>query len=576
MPDTTTDTTTTMKPLADPPALREYKAGTQPLPPIYRRWHLYGAGLENVGDAEGRPEALPLPDPGPDEILVRHDACGICFSDIKIIALGPDHPRLQGRDLRREPVVMGHEVALTVVRVGENLTDRFRVGQRFIVQADVFYRGANLAYGYALPGGMSQFGIVGPEVLEGDEGCYLLPIRDTTGYAEAALVEPWACVEAAYHWAHRAGPKAGGNALLVGEPTPSVEQALEGSVVNLWDGAGDAAPEPADDGHGYDDIVFVGVPTPAIFEAACARLGKDGIVCLLLPGGGGAGASLVAAVDVGRVHYDGHRYVGAPHDDITAAYAANTRAEVKPGGTAWFVGAAGPMGQMHVQRALQRDVPPARIVGTDRDPARLESLRARFAGLAREKNVELVLFNPEDADAPDLGALAPEGFDDIVIMVPAPPLIEQAMPRLAPGGVLNIFAGVARGTTARLDVAAVATRNVRVVGTTGSTIADLAHTRDVLEQGALDTGASLAAIGGLNAFRDGLEAVKTGRFPGKTVIFPQIEDLPLTALDELEEARPAVHARLREGRFWTAEAEEELLREALLQGPPAPAAGDAR
>ncbi len=489
---------------------------------------------------------------------MRHDACGICFSDIKIIALGPEHPRLVGRDLKRDPVVMGHEVALTVVKAGENLKDQFRPGERFIVQADVYYKGANLAYGYALPGGMSQFGLVGPEVLRGDEGCYLLPIQDATGYAEAALVEPWACVEAAYHWTHRPAPKAGGTALVVGDPL-AVEDAMEGSVVSLWDGTGDV-PASADE-RGYDDIVFVGTPAPEAFEAACALLRKDGVVCLLLD----APLSRPVQVDVGRIHYDGHRYVGATTKDVRAAYAANARSEVKGGGTAWFLGAAGPMGQMHVQRALQRAEPPARIVGTDRDPARLESLRARFVGLAEQKNVELVLFNPEDAGAPDLRALAPGGFDDIVVMVPAPALIEQAMPYLAENGVLNIFAGVARGTVATLDMSPVALRNVRVGGTSGSSIADLATTRDAMEQDLLDTGASLAAIGGLDAFRDGLDAVKGGKFPGKTVIFPQIVELPLTTLADLKTVRPRVYEKLRDGLFWTREAEEELLREELAK-----------
>jgi threonine dehydrogenase-like Zn-dependent dehydrogenase len=548
---------TTMSDNTDP--LGSYKSAALPLPDSYRRWHLYGAGLENVG-AGGKPEPVPLPEPGPDEILVRHDACGICFSDIKIIALGPEHPRLIGRDLKRDPVVMGHEVALTVVKAGEDLKDEFHPGQRFIVQADVYYKGANLAYGYALPGGMSQFGLVGPEVLRGDEGCYLLPIQESTGYAEAALVEPWACVEAAYHWTHRAGPKAGGTALVVGDPM-AVESALEGAVVNLWDGKGDV-PAPADE-LGYDDIVFVGTPPPEAFEAACALLSKDGVVCLLLD----SPLPRPVQVDVGRIHYDGHRYVGTTTGDVKAAYAANRRSEVKGGGAAWFLGAAGPMGQMHVQRALQRPDPPARLVGTDRDPARLESLRSRFARLAEEKNVELVLFNPDDAGAPDLQALAPHGFDDIVVLVPAPALIEQAMPYLAENGVLNIFAGVARGTLATLDMSAIALKNVRVVGTSGSSIADITLTRDALEQDALDTGASLAAIGGLNAFRDGLDAVKGGKFPGKTVIFPQIEDLPLTALADLKTVRPQVYEKLRDGLFWTKEAEEELLREELTNSP---------
>lgn len=534
-------------------SLDAYKNAALPLPNTYRRWHLYGAGLENVGK-EGRPEPVALPEPGPDEILVRHDACGICFSDIKIITLGGEHPRLAGRDLGVDPVIMGHEVALTVVKVGENLRTEFQPGQRFIVQADVYYQGANLAYGYALPGGMSQFGLVGPEVLRGDEGCYLLPIQETTGYAEAALVEPWACVEAAYHWTNRHAPRPGGNALVVGDAA-RLGDALAGSQVTTWSGEG----EPPAIENGYDDIVFAGTPPPEAFEAACAQLARDGVVCCLFD----KPLARPVAVDVGRVHYDGHRYVGTAAGDLRSAYTANTRSEVKPGGTAWFVGAAGPMGQMHVQRALQRPEPPRRIVGTDRDPARLEAMRTRFAKMAAEKSVELVLFNPEDAAAPDIAALTPGGFDDIVVMVPAPALIEQTMPYLAQGGVLNIFAGVARGTMATLDMSLVALRNVRVVGTSGSSIEDLAVTRDAMEQDQLDTGASLAAIGGLNAFRDGLDAVKSGKFPGKTVIFPQIEDLPLTPLADLKTVRPKVYEKLKDGQFWTSEAEEELLKEEL-------------
>ena len=126
------------------------------LPTFYQRWHLYGSGLDRV-----RLETVPLTLPAPDEILVRHDACGICFSDIKIINLGGEHPRLTGRNLAENPVVMGHEVTLTVVAVGENRADRFAVGKRYIVQADVYYQGTNLAYGYAITGGMSQYGLIG-------------------------------------------------------------------------------------------------------------------------------------------------------------------------------------------------------------------------------------------------------------------------------------------------------------------------------------------------------------------------------------------------------------------------------
>jgi hypothetical protein len=38
------------------------------------------------------------------------------------------------------------------------------------------------------------------------------------------------------------------------------------------------------------------------------------------------------------------------------------------------------------------------------------------------------------------------------------------------------------------------------------------------------------------------------------------QDFPLTALPDLKETLPSVYAKLRDGREWTAEAEEEFLR----------------
>ena len=49
-------------------------------------------------------------------------------------------------------------------------------------------------------------------------------------------------------------------------------------------------------------------------------------------------------------------------------------------------------------------------------------------------------------------------------------------------------------------------------------------------------------------------------FPGKVVIYPQIQRLPLTALADLKTVLPSVYAKLKNGREWTNEAEEEFLR----------------
>ena len=80
------------------------------------------------------------------------------------------------------------------------------------------------------------------------------------------------------------------------------------------------------------------------------------------------------------------------------------------------------------------------------------------------------------------------------------------------------------------------------------------------ETGTLSPNRSVAAVGSLSAARDGLQAVKDTVFPGKVVIFPQIKDMPLTALPDLKDRLPSVYARLKDGREWTVEAEEEFLR----------------
>ena len=543
--------------------LEQYRAATGPLPETIKRWHLHGAGLESLREA-----TVDLPAYGPEELLVRHDACGICFSDIKIINLGALHPRLSGRDMDAHPVVMGHEVALTVVGVGDRLTGQFQVGQRFIVQADVYYKGANPAYGYQLDGGMAQYGLVTKEVLQGDEGCYLLPLKDSTGYVEAALVEPWACVVAAYEYPnYRAGLMDKGRLLVIhinpalnGDPAAlCVPGHQPASVVTVGDVTGADFPRLRQEetgGRGFDDILVYGTPDPEDLARIMGCLGPRGILNLVRdrPFLG------TVPVDIGRVHYEQHLFISTDDPaNLGGAYARNTRKDLLPGGKVWLAGAGGPMGQMHLQRAVMLDAPPALVVVSDRHEDRLKRIQERFGGLMQERGIEIVLLNARAGGDP--AAYGP--FDDILSMVPSADLVAQSIPHLAENGVYNIFAGVAKGVTADLDLGTILAKNQRLIGTSGSSIADLRHTLGLVESGDLSTNASLAAIGGLGAFRDGLAAVKSGKYPGKTVIFPHIADLPLLSVEELKTQMPNVYAKLQGGAFWTQAAEDELLRERL-------------
>ena len=168
-------------------------------------WNTYGMGLDAVG-VDGAPEPIAVPEMAADQMLVRVDAVGLCFSDVKLIRLGGDHPKLYGRDLSVEPTRLGHEASVTVIAVGDELADTYSPGQRLAIQPDIHVDGVSTAYGYTIPGGLIQYHLIGSEVLEGDEGAYVIPVTDEIGYASAALSEPWACVEAAYTQRRRLDP----------------------------------------------------------------------------------------------------------------------------------------------------------------------------------------------------------------------------------------------------------------------------------------------------------------------------------------------------------------------------------
>ena len=568
--------------------LRKYREATHTLPQTILTWPLYGAGMESFG-RDGKPVEAPMPKYGPDELLARVDAVSICFSDIKVINQGNKHPRITDRDLVNDPVTLGHEAAITIVGIGESHKDRFKVGERYIVQADVFVGGKSMAFGYVLPGGQTQYQVIGREILNGDEGCYLLPMQEATGYAEAALAEPWACVMASYRIGRRPSIKSGGALWIIGacdEDDCSLDmQAAPRLVVatdvdwpvldqlKFWSEAGrfELIESPAFESidfeafaaehSAFDDIIILGAHADRI-ERSAQLLGKHGIISII------ASKPLAGPVkiDIGKVHYQNHSYLGTTSRHIAEAYEPiRVPSELCPGGIAWFIGAGGPMGQMHVQRAVELEGGPSKVLATDVDTARLQSVKDRFTPIAERRGVELIAVNPNEMSADEFAKLlndftGGEGFDDIVLTALVPALIEQAAPYLAEEGLMNLFAGLPIGTIVSLDLTPVYAKGVRFVGSSGSKLSDMLDTLHAAESGKLSTNTSVAAIGGIEASWDGMLAAKEGRFPGKVVIYPQVRGLELTAVQDLKNRLPNVYAKLTDGMFWNREAEAELLR----------------
>jgi len=73
-----------------------------------------------------RVETVPVPEIGPGELLVKVATCGVCGTDLKKIHTGS----------HSAPRIFGHEMAGTVVRLGEGMT-RFRLGDRVVVHHHV-------------------------------------------------------------------------------------------------------------------------------------------------------------------------------------------------------------------------------------------------------------------------------------------------------------------------------------------------------------------------------------------------------------------------------------------------------
>lgn len=137
-----------------------------------------------------RIETVPVPEIGPGELLVKIESSGICGSDV-----------MEWYRISRAPLVLGHEIAGEVVKVGEGVTG-FHTGDRVIAAHHV---PCNTCH-YCLtghqtvcetlrrtnfyPGGFAEY--VRLPAINVDRGTFLLPGKMT--YDEATFVEPLACV----------------------------------------------------------------------------------------------------------------------------------------------------------------------------------------------------------------------------------------------------------------------------------------------------------------------------------------------------------------------------------------------
>src|SRR5215475_2570048 len=77
---------------------------------------MMAAVLETPGRVEGGPllvRAVPVPEPGPGEVLVRVHACGVCRTDLHVV---------EGElPVRRPQVIPGHQAVGAVESLGSGV-----------------------------------------------------------------------------------------------------------------------------------------------------------------------------------------------------------------------------------------------------------------------------------------------------------------------------------------------------------------------------------------------------------------------------------------------------------------------
>ncbi|GCE50248.1 NADPH2:quinone reductase [Thermosporothrix hazakensis] len=161
--------------------------------------------------------SVPDPTPGPEELVIKVGACGICGTDLHI-ADGEFPPTPY-------PIIPGHEFAGEVVAVGtrvpEMMGETFTIGTRVAVDPSLFC--GHCAFCHVGKGNLCENWNAIGDTVNGAFAEYVAvpaanayPIPERVSYREAALIEPVSC---AVHGIHRLQPSLGDSMLIVGAGT---------------------------------------------------------------------------------------------------------------------------------------------------------------------------------------------------------------------------------------------------------------------------------------------------------------------------------------------------------------------
>lgn len=323
-----------------------------------------------------RTEEFELPEIKEDEILVKVISDSICMSTYKLVKQGKKHKR-SPQNIDTNPIIVGHEFAGDIVKVGKRWKGQFKEGQKFALQPALNYKGslASPGYSYEFFGGACTYCIIPHEVME--LGCLLN--YDGESYFEASLGEPMSCIIGGYHanyhtnkvnYDHAMGTKKDGNILIMGgcgpmglgavsyglytENTPKrivvtevSEDKIERAKKMIPEDSGAAKgielfyvntskmEDPVKglmeltQGHGYDDV-FVYIPFREVAEMGDQLLAFDGCMNFFA---GPTDNQFKAEINLYNVHYTSTHILGTTGgntDDLVEAIDLSAKKLIEP------------------------------------------------------------------------------------------------------------------------------------------------------------------------------------------------------------------------------------------------------
>lgn len=164
---------------------------------------------------EMRAEQVPIPEPGPGELVVKNHVALTCGTDVKMYKRG--HP------LAKPPQIMGHEFAGTVFAVGKGV-ENFKSGMKVVAANSApcnncFYcllHKPNLCenlneciVGFSWPGAYAEYVLIPERIVR--QNTFQVP--DGTSLQNVASLEPLACI---VHGWDLVSPAPGGTVLIIG------------------------------------------------------------------------------------------------------------------------------------------------------------------------------------------------------------------------------------------------------------------------------------------------------------------------------------------------------------------------